>query len=334
MSLEKGDSIILGVGIEDDAARGTGVDAQIWIPGRSPAGVQTVVEKKIIEETKATKFDSYGSEITQKKVEGNLEFNVRHDSIGFLLLSLLGAVSSVAKASPNDAVYDHTFSIDADNVQNPSLTLDMSRAIQAYRSVCAVVGKLEINVSLDDLVKATAEFIAKSEAEHAAFSPSFGSTDRYFRQQDVTVKLASNLAGLDAASAIELKELTLIIDNKGRPDMGIGSLTPADVFGIEMAIGGKLSGNYTAKTNYDVFTGGTYKAMRIEFKRSDVTIGSNQNPTLKIDLPRISFEGYDQERPIEDVVKEGIDFKAHYSETDSKGIDVVLTNLLTGYVHA
>jgi hypothetical protein len=332
MPFEIGDSIILGVGIE--ATRGEAVAPQVYIPSRTPSGIISTIDKKLVEETKATKFESYGSEIVQQKAEGDLEFNLRYESIGYLLLSLLGSVSSAAKASPNQAVYDHTFSVLSNNVQNPTLTLSLQKSIQAYAYPNALVGKLEINIKPDDLVVAKSSFIAKSESEISQLSPSFSSSDRYFRQQDCVVKIASSLSGLDAADPINLKELNLSIENTAKEDEVIGSLNPADILALRMKIEGKLSGNYTSKTNYDVFRGGSYKAMRIEMTRNDITIGSNQHPKLRIDLPKISFEKYDQKRELDDIVSEEINFKAHYSETDAKGIIVVLTNTQTGYVPA
>ena len=331
MSVEKGDQVILGVGFQ--ATRDTPVDPQVWVPGRTPSGVKLELEKKLIQETKATKVESYGSEIVQKKVVGDHEFNLRCQSLGYFLKSLLGSCSSVAKSAPNDAVYDHTITIDTDP-QNPALSLGLQSTIQAYRCALAIVSKLEINIPPDDIVYATASFLAKSEAEHASFSPSFSSDDKYFRHQDATIKIATNLAGLDAAEALSLKEFKLAIDNKGRVDPVIGSLDASDVLGMEMAIEGNLSLNYGAKTYHDIFADGDYKAMRITLERDDVTIGSDQHPKLNIDLARISFEGYSPDRPLDDIVKEGIDFKAHYSETDSKMFEMILTNLITAYTSA
>jgi len=331
MSIEKGDQIIIGAALEDPASRGTAKAAQVWIPGRAPSDIITVLEKKPIQETKATKFDSYGSEIVGKKEEGGLEFNLRCQSIGYLLKSLLGASTPVAKSSPNQAVFDHTFTINTDP-QNPSLTLSLQSSIQAYQYLLALVSKLEIKVSTDDLIVAVASFLAKSEEEHDAFSPSFSSADYYFRHQDAKVKIAANLVGLDAAEPLVIKDFSLGIDNKARVDPAVGNLNPADVLGIDTIIEGTLSGNYKDKSNYDIFKAGDYKAMRLEMERADITIGSNMHPKLKIDLPRVSFEKYDPDRPLDDIVSEGIGFKAHYSEADTKGIEVVLTNLIESYV--
>lgn len=329
MSFEIGDSLIMGVGIEEE--RGTAVDPQIWIPATTPSGIIVVQDKKLVEETKATKFESYGSEIVEQRAEGDLEFNVRYESIGYLLLSLLGAVSSVAESAPNQNVYNHTFSVLANDVQNPSLTISLQRPLQAFKYVNAVVGKLEIDVKPDDLVKAKADFLASSETAVNQLSPSFSNNDRYFRGQDVKVRLATSLSGLNSAEPISVKELNLSIENSADVDRAIGSINPVDILAKQMKIGGKFSANYVGTDYYNKFKDGSYYAMRIEMERSDVTIGSNKHPKLKIDLPKVSFEKYDQKRELADIVEEGIDFKAHYSETDATGISVVLTNLLTGY---
>ena len=116
--------------------------------------------------------------------------------------------------------------------------------------------------------------------------------------------------------------------------MNIGSLTAVDVLALLMEIGGSMTLDYQGATYHDLFTAGTYKAMRIEMTRSDVTIGSSSNPKLQIDLSKVSFEDLTPDRPLDDTVKENISFLAHYDVATAKAISVVLTNLITTYTVA
>lgn len=336
MSYLLGESVNLGIGGESAAARGTGVAPSIWLPGRTPTGIRAIVEKVLLRETRGSGVMSHASEIVQKRAEGDLEFNLRVNSIGWIFRSLLGSSTSVAKSAPNAAVYDHTFGVLLNNPQHPSLTLALSQPNhQDYEYANAIVNSLEIRTPVDDLVNATVGFIAKGEAEHSDYAVAFSETaERYFRNHDVTIKLATDVTGLDAAPALSVKEFSLSINNNARPDMNIGSQTPADVLALLMEIGGSLTLDYLDKTYHDLFTAGSYRAMRIEMTRSDVTIGSSANPKVQIDLPKISFEDLSPDRPLDDVVKENLSFTAHYDETTAKAISVVLTNLITTYAVA
>lgn len=327
-----GESVNLGVGGESAAARGTGVTPSIWIPARTPSGIRAVLEKVLLRETRGSGIMSNGSEIVQTRAEGDLEFNLRLNSIGWIFQSLFGSSTPVAKSAPNAAVYDHTFSVLLNNPQHPTLTLGLGAPnAQDYEYKNAVVNSLEIRTPVDDLVNATVGFIAKSEAEHADYTASFATSDSCFRQQDVSIKIAADTASLAGATTIKLKELTLSINNNARPDMNIGSLSPNDVLAMLMEIGGSFKIDYQGKTYHDLFTAGTSQALQITMTRTDLTIGSSANPALVITLPKITFEDLTPDRPLDDVVKEDIKFIAHYDATAAKAISVVLTNLITTY---
>lgn len=315
-----------------ETTRGTPVAPGIWIPGRTPAGVKPVAEKTLIKETRASKVSSSGSELTQLRAEGSLEFNVRVTSIGYLLKSLLGSLTSALK-SGETAVYQHTLGILGQNPQHPSLALGLSQPnVQDYEYPLSLAKSLEIRTPVDDLVNATVEFVSKKEQEKTpAYSVSFPTNDYYFRHNDVTIKLASNLAGLDAASPIKVKEFNLAITNNARPDQNVSETNPSDVIATLIEISGSMKLDYLDKTNHDVFTSGGYKALRLELKRSDITIGIAGNPTIRIDLPRISFEGWNPDRPIDDIVREEIKFVGHYSVSDAKAIQGLIENEKANY---
>lgn len=329
MSYLLGEGVNLGVGVESE--RGTGVTPQIWIPARTPSGISIVMDKALIKETRRTRMSSEGSEAVMKRAEGDLEFNVRNNSIGYLLKSLLGSVNS-APASGEAVVYEHEFTIDKDDPQNPSLTVALSQpGQQDYEYPLMVVSSLELNTPVDDLVNATINMIAKNEAEHGDYSVAFEENDYYFRNYDVTIKIADDLAGLDAAEAMKVKEFKLSMVNNARPNQNIGDLNPDDVIGLLMEITGDMTLDYVDTDIHDIYADGTYKAMRIEMVRDDVTIGYSENPRVTIDLARVSFEKYEADRPIDDIVMEKIGFQAHYAEDDVEPITVTLVNEIADY---
>lgn len=331
-----GESVNLGVGGESAAARGTGVTPSVWIPARTPSGIRVVQDKALLRETRASGVMSYASEVVEKRAEGDLEFNLRSTSIGWIFQSLFGSSASVAKSAPNASVYDHTFNVLLNNPQHPTLTLGLRQpGIQDYEYPMATVNSLEIRTPVNDLVNATVGFIAKNEAEHAAYTVSFSDTvDRYFRNQDVTIKMASAVAGLAGATAMSVKDFSLSINNNARPNRTIGSTTPSDILALLMEITGSMTLDYTSKTHHDVYTAGTYQAMSITFTRSDVTIGTSANPTIVITLPKVSFEELSPERPLDDIVTDTIGFTAHYDATEAYAIRAVVSNLQTTYTVA
>lgn len=326
-----GENIQLGVGAE--STRGTAVAPTAWIPARTPTGIVAVVDKVMVKETRNSGISSQGSELVQVRAEGDIEFNVRNTSIGHIWKSLLGSVNSVTALGATT----HTFTRANTGSQFPSLTLALSQqgSFQDYQYPMGVVNSLEIRTPVDDLVNATANFVAKQENAVSAYTPTFSdSTDVPFRGYNVILKFASSAAGLTAASGICLKEMNLSISNNVRPNQCIGSLSPTDILTLVTEISGSFVADFEDPASYyDLFKAGTYRAMRIEMERTDLAVlgTSALKPKMVIDLPRVSFEGYTPDRPLDDIVTESIDFSAHYSSTDTSAISVVLQNTQASY---
>ena len=318
-----GEKVQLGVGVE--VTRGTPVAPAAWIPARTPSGIVTVLEKVQIKETKGAGIASQGSEITQKRVEGDLEFNVRNKSFGYILKSLLGTTTPVTALGATT----HTFTRQTTGPQHPGLTLALAQpGQQHYEYALGFVNALEIRTPVDDLVNATASFLAKSEATHADYTPAVVAEDEYFRNSDVVIKFAANVAGLAGASAVGIKEFSLNINNNGRVNQVLGSLSPNDVLALLTEISGSFTTDFEGvATYYDIFKAGTYKAMSIAMERTDLPVlgTSALKPKIEIILPKVSFDGYSPDRPLDDIVTEGVEFTAHYDDTDG-AIKVILQN--------
>lgn len=330
MPLLRGEDIILGVSRE--ATRGTFATPTMWVPGRSPSGIKTVQDRVIVKEGRGSKIASTGSEPVMKRAEGDIEMNLKSQSIGFFLLSLLGSVASAAKSAPNTAVYDHTFSLLANNPEHPSLAFGLAQgAQQHYQYRLGAVGEIDINVVPNELVTARAVLMAASEAEHGgSFSPTFSGDDVYFRHQDVSIKFAANVAGLGAASPIKVKSLNVNVANGMRPDQNVSEINPGNMLVTEIVGGGQIEMDQMDKTYHDLFNNNTDRAMQITMVRNDVTIGSSANPGIVFTFPRISFENWTPNRPLEEIVRETLPFRVH-QPASGNAVEIVVTNLIANY---
>lgn len=332
MTLLRGEDLNLGIGMEDPAARGTLVTPQGWVPARTPTGINVEVVKALIKETKASGIVSQGSEIVQRRASGDLEFNLRSELIGYILKSLLGACDSQVVYG---SVKSHTFTVLPNDPQFPSLSLGLSQpGQQDYGYNGALVQSLEIRTPVDDLVNATIEFIARDEAEESNYTPAFVVTDYLFRPYNVEIKLAADLAGLAGANAINMKEFSVAIKNNGRPQQNIGSITPTDVIANLMEITGSLVIDYESDTYHDYFKLGSYKAMQITLSRPDIDLEGGYNPSIIIQLPKVSFESSSPDRPIDDIVRDSFNFNAHYSDdaAELQAINIVVQNTIADYL--
>lgn len=323
----KGEDINLGFAKE--GTRGTYAAPTIYLPARTPSGVKLAVDKTLVRETSGGGMSSTGAIVVQTRAEGDVEFNIRARSIGFLLYSLLGskAVSTLASG-----VYEHVFTLLQGSPQFPTLSLVLSQlGFQDYKYIRSVVKSLEIRTPVTDLANATANFLAAEEATVADVTVAFDDTDYYFLPQNIEIKIAADVAGLGAASALALKDFSLSIDSNARVNQNISEITPSDVLSLLTEISGSLVMDYTAETAHDAFLAGTYYAMSITMTRDDIDLGSGNSPSISIVLPRVSYEKHDPDRPIDDIVTEKIDFMAHHSTDEGYGIEVTVVNDLASY---
>lgn len=331
--IQRGEDVMFGVGLEE--TRGVGVVPQAWIPGRSPSGIAPIVDKVAIRETRGSKFASHSSEAVMKRAEGDLEFNLRAISFGYLLKSLMGACSSQLKGGET-VVYEHTFSILPENPEHPTLALTLNQpAGQSYRYLKSLVSSLSIEIVPSDLVKSTASFIAAQETTTTeTSSPDPIEGDVFFRHQDVTFKMADDVAGLAAATAVKVKSLKTEIPNGARVDQNVSELNPGNVLATTFEPKVTIEADYQNEDLHDAYTGGEYFALQITLNRSDVTIGSTSTPKIVITFPRVSIDKWTPNRPIDDIMSEAVDFVVHYDEESASGLGVVMTNTLAEYDHA
>lgn len=326
MGYLKGEDINLGVGVE--TTRGTAVAPTRWVAGRTPAGVAVQVEKVQIKETKGSGMNSQGSEIIKSMASGDLEFNVRSNSIGYFLLPLLGKVTTAAEGSG----YKHTFEVLTGNAQYPTLTLALSQlGQQDYQYKQSLVTALELKTPVNDLVNAKASFISVKETAVPDYTPTFSDDDKYFRHYDVTIKTASNVAGLATATPVKLKEFSLSIKNGGKVHQNISELYPGDVLASAIDISGAFKKDYDGEATHDAYTSNTAQALEINLQRQDIEISTGVYPTIKITLPKITYTKWTPERPLDNIVSESVNFIAHFSDDDAYGIKVEVTNTVSSY---
>lgn len=325
-----GENVNLGVAAE--TPRGSAAAPTRWIPARTPTGVRLVVEKTQIKETRGTRFSSSGLETTHKRAEGDLEFNVRNTTIGYILKSLLGQVSSAAVAGET-TVFKHTFGILSDSPSNPSLTLALSQpGFQDYEYALALATELELSTPMNDLVNGTVKFLAAGEAEKTpSYTPVFQDDDHYFRNHDIRVKIANNVAGLAAADAICIKDFKIKLANNAKPQMCVASLAPVDILGMTYEIEGNLTVDYTGKDNHDKYANSTVFAMQLTMENTSVTIGGASHPKIVVTLPNVTIKEYKANRPIDDIVSEELAISCHYSLADNSAITVEVINETANY---
>lgn len=314
------------IGIAKETVRGTArASADFFLPKVS-LSFDDGIEQAIDESSIGVIEDSPGAAVIAKFAEGEIEGNIYDKSFGLILLAALGQVATTGPAEVS--VYTHAFSV-LQSTQHPSLTLFLDDPNQDYTYALAVLETLDLDVMLGQYARYRAAFRSKAGAA-ATITPSY-TTENHFLPQHGSLKIATNLAGLTAASAIDIRSVKLSISKNAEDDRKLGSLDAIDILNKQFAVEGSLELVFNDNTFKTDMLAGTQKAMRIRLTNTDVTIGTTLKPQLTLDLAKVRFSNFERVYANDDIVTATVDFKGFYSLTDTAMITAELINTQANY---
>lgn len=136
------------------------------------------------------------------------------------------------------------------------------------------------------------------------------STDYKLISRYSIFKLAANLAGLGAASAIVIKSFEISFKKNLEADYALGSQEPRDFINKQFAVEGSVTAIYEDTATFQALAlAGTKKAVRFQLIDTNTTIGVSSNPTLTIDLPLAAFTEFNKSMGNDEVVTQTLTFK-------------------------
>lgn len=307
------------VGIAKEATSGTIVTPTMYVPFNSISFDDKVTTARE-EEGLGRIEDSDSNLVTNKYGEGDLEFDLNDLNLGVLLTSLIGA-------SPNSTggpTYTHAFTL-ANTNTHKTISLAYQDPDQTKIFPFTMIDGLEITVEPEGIAKAKASFKSRVSRDWATLTPSYTTLGNKFLHQHLSFKTASNIAGLAAASSQSLKKLSLKIMANSEFDNVTGTVEPEAILNHQFSVEGEITLNKTDDTYRQLMLGGTYKSIEIAFNRAS-------NSSLTIQLPRVDFTEWEQDRGLNDIVGQTIQFKGNYDSANAQAIITTcsLVNTNTG----
>lgn len=304
------------LGLAKEATAGTIVLPTFWLPYNSISfddKTTTVVEEGALGRIE----DSDSRHITNKFGEGEVEFDLRDTETGLILTSLFGA-SPTTTGGPT---YAHTYALQNTNTHQ-SLSLAYEDPNHAKIFPYGVINGLSISVEPEGIVTASASFMSRASRDWtaSAITPSYTSLGNKFLHQHLIFKLAANTGALAAASNISLKGLTLNLTANSQLDNVTGTAEPEAVLNHQFAVEGEITLNFEDQTYRNYMLDGTYRAMEITLQRSATS-------SLQLQFPRVSFSEWEQDRSLNEIAAQTIQFKGHYDAAN--GVAAISTAVLT-----
>lgn len=295
----------LGIAIE--STRGTPVAPAFWIP---------VVTMSFFDRTETAReeqgmgnlADSDSVYVTMRMGEGEIESQLYSHALGYILTSLLGAVASSSGSNP----YTHAFTLNSTN-QGKSLTLYWKDPDRSYIFPLAMVDSLQMSVEPSGIVEYTVGFKSKGARDWTAQTPSYTTMGSKFLHQHVQVRLAATVGALSAATALSLKALELNINRNTVFDSVMGTVEPEDILNQQISVEGNLNLNLEDDTYRNYMLNNTYRAMEIKLLK-------DANDSLTLQFPRVDFSEWEPDYTLNEIAKQGVNFKANYDSANALAI--------------
>lgn len=311
------------VGIGKETTRGTSVAAAFWVP-KTDVSVDDRINYAIEDSSIGVIEDSIDQDITSKYSEISIGGIVYEKSFGLLLLATFGTETS--QTLVETGVYDHLFNV-AETSQHTSLTVAAAdpNGGTGLRYTLCMVEQLQMQFEIGKYYTYSVDMrgnVNAATANTASFT-----AENLFRPQDGTVKFATNLAGLTAASAISVKKGSLSIKKNLEDDFVIGNVAAADRLNKEFSVEGTLELFYDDRTQIDTnMLGDVAQAMRIDFQNTSVLIGATKSPQLVFDMGKVKIQEVSRKIDNAGIISQTLKFKAYYSIADSMMIKATIRN--------
>lgn len=302
---------LLNLGIGREVSRGVGVAPSFLIPR-----VSFSVDDKVIKVRETAGLGSIADTddalVTTKYSAGDLETEMRDKSFGIFLYALLGACST---SGPTDSAYTHSFSIAETNThQSLSLLVSDPNTKELYK--LSMIDSLELNLGLDDVARFSVAFMGK-KGDASTFTQSTATAENKFTKKHLSFKVASNIAGLAAATGVSLKSLKLIVNKNVVLDDVLGTAEPEDINNRQFSVEGELVLNYTDEVWKNYMRNNTSMAVEIKLTNTDALIGSGTRPTFTIQMPKVDFFNWEPDYALDNIVSQKFSFKANRDVANS-----------------
>jgi len=316
------------IGIGKETTPGTGVAASYWI-GCESGDVAADVDYTEDSSNSGRIEAPNASIVTREDATINVTAVARSDWLGHVLKGALGASASDV-ASGESAVWEHIFTV-SNTAAHTSHSLVLKDGVVTERSVYAMLNSMTLSCEANGLLMCDMEWLGRALADTTA-TPAYAS-DHIWKGSQCNVKLATDLSGLAAASAVKFNRVALTIEKGLVRHPTLGSITMDRGINTALRITGELDLLYEAATYRDFFTDGSNRAMRIAFDGD--AIGVAEFASLQIDLAKCHFTEYSRDGGNDDPIIQKLGFVAHFDmdEGTPQMITATLTNEETTTVY-
>lgn len=295
------------LGLAKESSRGTATEPTVWL-GRNTISFDDRTTTARSEEGLGRIEQSNSNFVVNKMGEGEFEIDLDDTQFGLILTSLIGASPSTT----GGPTYTHDYTLQNNN-QHQTLSVAYQDPDTTKIFPNAVVDSLSITVDTEQIVKATVGFKSRVGREWSTLTADVTGLGQKFLQQHLQLKLAAAVGSLSGASAISAKQFTININANTEFDSVLGTVEPEDILNTQFNVSGSINLNKEDETYRGYMLDGTYRAMEFKLNRAS-------DSSFRVQLPRVDFTEWEQDRSNDDIVQQSINFNGNYDAANGNAI--------------
>ena len=317
----------VSIGIAKETTRATYALPSYFLP-KMDYSVEDRINFVVDDSSVAVIQDAQGQDITTRYSEGNISGRLSSTTFGLWLLATLGTESATTLVQTG--VYDHVFIVNQSaSHQSLSISLTGPNESTGISYALCMVEQMDIEMEVNKYSTYKVSWRGNTKGTSAS-TASFLTTENAFLPQHAVIKIATNLAGLTASTAIVVNKAMISIKKNLEDDFVLGSLSASDRNNKQFVVEGSFELVYNDRSYIDtILLGDLQRALRFSAINTDVTIGASSNPTLTIDLAKVKLQEVSRSNGNDDIIKQTVKFKAYYSLADAIMISATLRNTVT-----
>lgn len=293
------------IALTKETTRGTLVAAGAgdWIP-HNGFGFNPLTEKVQRTPGMGHISESREEEYIREYSAGSLPLDLSVEFAGDLTNMIMGQAPDTS--TPDGDYYDHVWSL-ANNNEHVSYTASVVDPIYGdWRAARTMLNSANLTIVPDAYVTCELDLMAQKAAD-TSLTPSYSTTNEFFKPQQVEVKFADTYAGLGAASETQLTNLNITVNKNCEYVWVSGDTEPKDIVNQRIAVSGDFELPYESTTFRALGLGDGIKAMQLS-----LTHGSY---VFTIKLPAVTFNSWNDGEDVASYMPETISFMAHHDDT-------------------
>lgn len=260
------------LGIAKEATRGTApASATYWLRLLAQNHKQQV-EYLHSQGSQGTIVEHSHAEIDKKWGEGGFDAEIEPGSIGLVLLSLMGDVTSAVEGGG----HLHTYSLD-ETAEHQSLAVYVADRYRDEVFPLSCLNTLAFNFERGKILDFSANYLS-SAGSLTTQTPTFTAL-KVFRPKDFHFYIADDIAGLATADEVHLKSFSLEFNKNLEHDDVLGLESPQNFLNKVFTTTARMELFYKDETYRNLFKAGTPKAIRVKIENPNIEVDASVKAT-------------------------------------------------------